>query len=130
MDVLIVDDNPANLRLAAFVLGAAGHQVRTSADAAGALLETRNRVPEIALLDIGLPGMDGLRLARQFRSAPVTAGMTLVALTAFAMKGDREKALAAGFDGFIAKPVNTRTLAEEILLVHASRGAVAGGRAP
>jgi CheY-like chemotaxis protein len=113
--VLIVDDNPANMKLVAFLLSAKGYAVRTANSAAEALTELELQIPELILMvDIQLPGMDGLSLTRKLRSEPKTAGVIIVAVTAYAMKGDEEKALEAGCDGYITKPVDTRSLPAKI----------------
>jgi CheY-like chemotaxis protein len=108
--ILVVDDNPANLELLSFVLTAAGYEVRTATDAKETLAQLRAFRPSILLLDIRLPGMDGLTLTRELRRDPATHDLLIVAVTAHAMRGDREEALAAGCDGFVTKPIDTRTL--------------------
>jgi CheY-like chemotaxis protein len=108
--ILIVDDNPINLKLAQVALRLDGYDVRTAGDA----LEARDLVhefaPELILMDIQLPGMDGLELTRELRQEPGLDGLCIVALTAYAMKGDEERMLAAGCDGYVAKPIDTREL--------------------
>jgi CheY-like chemotaxis protein len=108
--ILIVDDNPQNLKLARILLAGEGYEVRTATDAEQALEVLRSFDPRLILMDLQLPGMDGLSLTRQLKSDPARAGITIVALTAYAMKGDAEKALAAGCDGYIAKPIDTDAL--------------------
>ena len=108
--ILVVDDSPANMKLLSFVLTTQGYDVRTAADATEALEELRAFRPQLLLLDLQLPGMDGLGLARLLKSDPTHRGMLIVAVTASAMKGDEERALEAGFDGYITKPIDTRTL--------------------
>lgn len=112
--ILIVDDSPINLKLVRVVLQAAGYDVQTAADAEAAMAVMREFRPRLILMDIQLPGMDGLELTRRLKSDPTTADILVVALTAYAMKGDRERALAAGCDDFITKPVDTRTLGSAI----------------
>lgn len=112
--ILIVDDSSINLKLIKVVLTAADYEVRTADDAEQALAVLRAFRPRLILMDIQLPGMDGLELTRHLKSDPKTANIQVVALTAYAMKGDRERALAAGCDGFLTKPVDTRTLAATI----------------
>jgi len=112
--ILIVDDNPANLKLARVVLAAEGHLVRTATDALEALEVLREFMPRLILMDIQLPGMDGLELARLLKADPSTRGIAIVGLTAYAMKGDEERILAAGCDGYIAKPIDTRRLADQV----------------
>lgn len=112
--ILVVDDNPTNLKLVCDVLESEGLSVEraTDAEAAQALLE--QWTPELILMDIALPGMDGLTLTRLLKAQPRFRGVAIVALTAFAMKGDDRKALAAGCDGYISKPIQTRTLAAQV----------------
>jgi CheY-like chemotaxis protein len=108
--VLIVDDNPQNLKLARLLLTAEGYDARTAVDAEHALSLMESFKPRLILMDIQLPGMDGLELTRQLKAQPETQKIVIVALTAYAMKGDEEKARAAGCDGYIAKPIDVRTL--------------------
>ena len=112
--VLIVDDNPANLKLARLTLETAGYHVRTATDADEALALLREFHPRVILMDIQLPGMDGLELTRQLKADPAMDGTRIVAMTAYAMKGDEEKALAAGCDGYVTKPIDTRALADAV----------------
>jgi CheY-like chemotaxis protein len=112
--ILIVDDNPVNLKLAASVLEFAGYQILEAGDAVQALDVIRQTPPDLILLDIALPGMDGLTLTRQLKADPATRHIPIVALTAFAMKGDDQKAKAAGCDGYITKPIDTRKFAEQV----------------
>lgn len=108
--ILIVDDNPANLKLARVLLTSEGYEVKTAADAEEALAALKTFIPRLILMDIQLPGMDGLALTRRLKADPATAGITILAMTAYAMKGDDEKALAAGCDGYVSKPIDTRRL--------------------
>jgi CheY-like chemotaxis protein len=108
--VLIVDDNPANLKLAAYLLSSKGYSVDTAADAEQALIALRARKPALILLDLQLPGMDGLTLTRSIKSDPATSDIRILAVTADAMRGDDVRALAAGCDGYISKPIDTRLL--------------------
>jgi CheY-like chemotaxis protein len=108
--ILIVDDNPANLKLVRFVLVREGYDVRTAADAEEALGALEDCAPRLILMDLQLPGMDGLELTRRLKSNPATRNILVLALTAYAMKGDEDKALAAGCDAYLAKPIDTRTL--------------------
>lgn len=113
--ILVVDDNTVNLKLARVVLQIAGFEVRTAMDAEEALDVLRSYRPKLILMDIQLPGMDGLSLTRQLKSDPATRDITVVALTAYAMRGDEDKALASGCAGYITKPLDTRRLAEEVV---------------
>jgi CheY-like chemotaxis protein len=108
--ILVVDDNAANLKLLSFVLESRGYDVRTAADAEEALLGLRTFRPKLILTDLQLPGMDGLELTRQLKADPSHRDAIIVAVTASAMKGDEQKALAAGCDGYITKPIDTRDL--------------------
>jgi CheY-like chemotaxis protein len=112
--ILIVDDNPVNLKLAASVLEFAGYEIVAAVDANQALDVIRQTPPDLILMDIGLPGMDGFTLTRQLKADPVTRHIGIVALTASAMKGDDQKAKAAGCDGYITKPIDTRKFADQV----------------
>ena len=112
--ILIVDVNATNLKLATEVLALEGHAISQAADANEALVLLRTLQPDLVLMDIALPGMDGLELTRQLKATDAFAGVPIVALSAFAMKGDQEKAFAAGCDGYITKPINTRTFAAQV----------------
>lgn len=108
--ILIVDDNPQNLKLARVLLLSAGYEVSTAIDAEDALRFIAERVPDLILMDLQLPGMDGLELTRKLKADARSAGVIIIALTAYAMKGDREKAIAAGCDDYISKPIDTDAL--------------------
>lgn len=110
--VLVVDDNALNVELVAFVLGADGFAVDTAVDAPQALRRLASARPDLILMDLQLPGMDGLALTRLLKSDPSTAAIPVVAFTAYAMKGDEEKARAAGCDGYVAKPIDVATFAQ------------------
>ena len=107
--VLVVDDNPTNLKLLSYVLSSQGYDVQTAADGPAALDAVRARRPRLILMDLQLPGMDGLEVTRILKADPATRDIVILAVTAYAMKGDEERALAAGCDGYVAKPINTRT---------------------
>jgi CheY-like chemotaxis protein len=108
--VLVVDDNPVNLKLLRLTLCLAGYQVDTATDAEQALAALARARPRLILMDLQLPGMDGLELTRRVKADPETRAAIVVAVTAYAMKGDADKARAAGCDGYLAKPIDTRTL--------------------
>jgi CheY-like chemotaxis protein len=112
--ILIVDDNATNLKLASEVLEMEGHEILRAADAEAALEVLKQSRPDLILMDIAMPGMDGLTLTRTLKSDGALSAVPIVALSAFAMKGDRQKAIDAGCDGYITKPINTRTFAAEI----------------
>jgi CheY-like chemotaxis protein len=112
--ILIIDDNPTNLKLAAEILEMEGHTVMKAVDAEDAIRLLRNIKPDLVLMDIALPGMDGLALTRQLRADRSFQKIPIVALSASAMKGDEQKALDAGCDGFITKPIDTRLFATQL----------------
>ncbi|HLB77762.1 MAG TPA: response regulator [Candidatus Dormibacteraeota bacterium] len=112
--VLIVEDNPVNLRLAQFLLEKAGFAVAKATSGAECLAQLELDIPDVVLMDIQLPGEDGLSITRKIRATPRLAAVVVVALTAHAMAGDREKILAAGCDGYIPKPVDPGRLAGEV----------------
>ena len=103
--VLVVEDNPANMSLALFLLESAGHTVLSATDAEAGLTLARDEQPELILMDIQLPGMDGLEATTMLKHDEATRNIPVVALTALAMKGDEERIRAAGCDGYIAKPM-------------------------
>jgi CheY-like chemotaxis protein len=108
--ILIVDDNPTNLKLVADVLAFEGYRILKAMDAEAAKVIIGQTPPALILMDIALPGMDGLTLARELKGDPMTRHIIIVAVTAFAMKGDEARAREAGCDGYITKPIDTRTL--------------------
>lgn len=112
--ILIVDDNPHNLKLARVVLSQEGHDVRTASDAEQALELLEQFHPRVVLMDIQLPGMDGLELTRRLKADPARRDIVIIALTAYAMKGDEEKARAAGCDGYLSKPVDIDELGRAV----------------
>ena len=103
--ILVVEDNPANMTLAAFLLQSAGHTVLRALDAEAGLTLARDEQPNLILMDIQLPGMDGLEATALLKRADATRAIPVIALTALAMKGDEERIRAAGCDGYIAKPM-------------------------
>lgn len=112
--ILVVDDNPVNLKLARVLLAAEGYEVRTATTAEDALAVLGEFRPRMILVEIQLPGMDGLELTRRVKADPMMHGVAIVALTAYAKRGDREKLLAVGCDGYIGKPIDTRRLAAQV----------------
>lgn len=114
LPVLLIDDNPLNLRLAGFLLQSDGLEVRTADSAEQALRMLAGQQFSLVMVDIQLPGMDGLELTRRIRGTPAWEGLPVVALTAYAMPHDDERMQAAGCDGYISKPINTRTFAAEV----------------
>ena len=107
--ILIVDDNKTNLKLASDVLAFDGYEILNASDAESAQEIIRKTPPDLILMDIALPGMDGLTLTRLLKLDESTRSIVVVALTASAMKGDDARAREAGCDGYITKPINTRT---------------------
>ena len=108
--ILVVDDNPTNLKLVSYLVKAQGYEVETAADAETAVTSIGRARPDLILMDLQLPGIDGLELTRRLKNAPETADIRIIAVTAYAMKGDKEKAMAAGCDAYVTKPIDTRAL--------------------
>jgi two-component system, cell cycle response regulator DivK len=108
--VLIVDDNDINLKLLEHVTAHHGYDVQTAGDANGAIAAIAVRRPALILMDMQMPGIDGFELTRRLKADATTRAITIVAVTAFAMKGDEARALAAGCDSYVAKPIDTRAL--------------------
>lgn len=106
--ILLVEDNPQNRRLAQFLLKAHGYCVFEAATGEEALELARAHLPSLILMDLQLPGVDGYAVTRRLKEDATTTAIPVVALTAYAMRGDREKALAAGCDGYIPKPIDTK----------------------
>ena len=104
-NVLIIEDNPSNMALAEFLLQSAGHTVLKATDAEAGLTLARDEQPNLILMDIQLPGMDGLAATALLKGDVATRAIPVIALTALAMKGDEERIRAAGCDGYIAKPM-------------------------
>jgi CheY-like chemotaxis protein len=108
--ILVVDDNPANLKLLRMLLVGESYDVRTAGDAGEALAILQQFRPRLILMDLQMPGMDGFELTRRLKGDVATRDIVIIALTAYAMKGDEEKARAAGCDGYVSKPIDTRSL--------------------
>jgi CheY-like chemotaxis protein len=108
--ILIVDDTHTNLKLARVLLEAEGYTVETAMNAEEALERIREHAPRLILMDIQLPGMDGLTLTRRLKSDPATKEIVVLAFTAYAMKGDEERTRAAGCDGYVSKPIDADSL--------------------
>ncbi|MEJ2691609.1 MAG: response regulator [Candidatus Thiodiazotropha sp.] len=113
--ILIFEDNPANLKLATTVLEHAGYRVVGMENAVDASAIAQRERPHLILMDIQLPGVNGLDATRQLKEHPVTADIPVFALTAFAMKGDEERILGAGCDGYIAKPFDYKELLARVI---------------
>jgi len=114
--ILVVEDNPANMTLAVFLLQSVGHQVLSATDAEAGLRSARAEQPDLVLMDIQLPGMDGLQATLLLKKDPATRDIPVIALTALAMKGDEERIRAAGCDGYIAKPMRYQEFLATIAL--------------
>lgn len=112
--VLLVEDNPANMTLAVFLLQSAGHRVLSATDAEAGLALARAERPDLILMDMQLPGMDGLEATMQLKRDELTRAIPVIALTALAMKGDEERIRAAGCDGYIGKPMRYKEFLETI----------------
>ena len=108
--ILIIEDNPSNLKLAKVILQKEGYEVLTAEAAEQGLEILKGAHPDMILMDLQLPGMDGLQLTSLLKKNPQTQDIIIIALTAYAMQGDDLKALSAGCDGYITKPFDTRTL--------------------
>jgi two-component system cell cycle response regulator DivK len=108
--VLVIEDNPANMKLAVFLMTVAGHEVLQAVDAEAGIALARERHPRLILMDIQLPGMDGLAATQLLKRETLTSDIKIIALTALAMSGDRQKIEAAGCDGYLAKPIRYHEL--------------------
>lgn len=125
--VLVVDDNAQNLKLVRVLLVSEGYEVRTAVDAEEAVRVLETFTPALILMDLQLPGMDGLELTRRLKADPERRNISIIALTAYAMKGDELKALNAGCDGYIAKPIDIEAL-PKTLSTHLARRKGIGAR--
>ncbi len=112
--ILLVEDNEANRYLASFLLENSGFTVVHASDGGEALVAAQNELPDLILMDIQMPEVDGYEAARRIRAEPHLAHIPIVAVTSYAMAGDREKAVALGFVGYIEKPIVTETFVSEI----------------
>lgn len=112
--ILIAEDNPASREYLVELLSAQGYGIAVAEDGESALKKVREQPPDLVLLDIQMPGMDGYEVLRRLRANAATAALRVVACTAYAMAGDEEKALAAGFDGYITKPIRAVALRTQI----------------
>jgi CheY-like chemotaxis protein len=108
--ILVIEDNVVNARLLTFLLNQEGYETRAVGDAQEALAALEEFEPKLIMMDLQLPGMDGLALTRALKADAKWRRVVIVALTAYAMKGDEERARQAGCDGYVSKPIDTRTL--------------------
>ena len=112
--VLVVDDNLINIDLISFVLDLGGFEVSTAVDAPAALALIAARPPALILMDIQMPGINGVALTQQLKADPATQPIVIVAFTAYAMKSDRPNLLAVGFDDYLSKPINVTSFADQV----------------
>jgi len=112
--VLLVEDNPANLALMQYLLQAAGYTTLTAADGRQGLVVAPRESPDVILMDLQMPILNGYDAARQVKEIPALRGVPIIAVTAYAMVGDRDKILARGFDGYIAKPITPERFVSEV----------------
>jgi len=112
--ILIIEDNPANLELMTYLLSTFGHTVLSAADGLRGLEAARRELPDLVISDVQLPDIDGYEVARWLKSNPDLRATPLVAVTALAMVGDRDRVLAAGFDGYLAKPIDPETFVRQM----------------
>ena len=113
-NILLVEDNPVNRRLAVFLLRSQGYEVREATTAQEAFEIIEKERPDLIVMDIQLPGMDGLEATRKIKAQPATADIPVIAVTSYAMKGDREKAMAAGCAGYVTKPIDKNIFIQEV----------------
>jgi two-component system cell cycle response regulator len=112
--ILVIEDNPTNLQLMVYLLKAYGHTVLTAVDGEEGLQAAHREPPDLILCDVQIPRIDGYGVARQLKSHPSLRAIPLIAVTALVMVGDRDRVLAAGFDGYIAKPITPQTFVREV----------------
>ncbi len=112
--ILLVEDNEANLKLARDVLQFNGYRILEAGTAQNGIELARAHRPDLILMDIQLPGVDGVTALRQLKADPITASLKIVALTAFAMREDQERLMSAGFDGYLSKPLDIRKFPDQV----------------
>ncbi len=125
--ILVVEDNALNLKLVTIILQAEGHTVRSATDAVETERAIAAESPDLILMDLGLPGTDGYTLTRELRSRSATRSTPILAVTSFAMTGDRERALQAGCTEYLTKPIDRKGLVETVRLLLATRGGTLKG---
>jgi CheY-like chemotaxis protein len=128
ISVLIAEDNPVNRELLREILENRGYTVTEAGDGQDALTLVDEIRPDILLLDIGMPVLDGYAVAKKLRENPETVSLPILAITAYAMQGDKEKILQSGFDGYLSKPIDAGALADEMSRVLGKRSAAASNR--
>jgi CheY-like chemotaxis protein len=128
--ILVVDDNDAGLLLTCAVLELDGFRVDSASSSKDVLERLQARRPDLILMDVQMPGQDGISLTRQLKADPATVAIPIVALTAHAMAGDREQALAAGCSGYISKPIDTRTFGVQVQAFLLAASSQATGNVP
>lgn len=121
--VLVVEDNPTNLALMSYLLNAFGHQVLVATDGVDAIERARAEKPDLILMDLHMPRMDGYQAAAILKADPMMSSIPIVAVTAFAMVGDRDRILKGGFDGYLPKPISPTTFVSEIEAFITPKGA-------
>jgi CheY-like chemotaxis protein len=112
--ILIIEDNPTNMSLMVYLLKAFGHGVLEAVNGEVGLVTAQNELPDLVLCDLQMPGIDGYEVARRIKLDSSLNMIPLVAVTAYAMVGDRDKVIAAGFNGYIPKPINPETFVGEV----------------
>lgn len=112
--ILVVEDNPQNMELVAYLLEDAGFTVLKAEDAEEARALVSESIPDLVLMDMRLPGMDGLALTREFKARPGFSSVPIIALTAHAMRGDKERFIEGGCDGYISKPISVKNFIGEV----------------
>jgi CheY-like chemotaxis protein len=112
--ILVIEDNPTNLELMTYLLNAFGHVTIVAHDGEAGVEAALRELPDLILCDLALPGLDGFGVARRLKREPALAGVPLIAVTASAMVGDRDKVIATGFDGYMSKPITPETFVSEV----------------
>ncbi len=128
--ILIIEDNTSNMKLATFILEAAGHTVLAARDAETGVAMARSEHPDLILMDIQLPGMDGLQATGLIKADAALGAIPVIALTALAMKGDEDRIRAAGCDGYIAKPLRYQDVLDTVAALLPAAAADAGTMRP
>lgn len=130
LTILIVEDNEKNLKLCRDLLELKGHRILEAADGSEGIDLARLHRPDLIIMDIQLPVLNGMKATAELHRCPETREIPVIALTAFAMKGDEERFLRAGFHGYIPKPIDTRRFSQQVEQVYATQHALRGEPAP